>query len=125
MTDAAYSAHPPQTEAATPDVAMAQVRDLLFGDVQRRLLDRINHLEDRLRETDRRLAQAAAETDRRLRDLDAETDRRLRELDARGEERRRRTLSDISANLAQMSEDLRALAETPPAEAAGQGEGHG
>ena len=115
MTDAAYAPHhPQQTDASTPDVAMAQVRDLLFGDAQRRLVDRINHLEDRLRETDRRLAQAAAETDRRL-----------RELDVRGEERRRRTLADISANLAQMSEDLRRLAEERPEDSAGHSEDHG
>lgn len=117
MTDAAYVPHAAQTDAASPDVAMAQVRDLLFGDAQRRLLDRINHLEDRLRETDRRLAQQAAETERRL-----------RELDSRGEERRRRTLAELSANLAQMSEDLRRLSETDAVSEAhgfGQGEAHG
>lgn len=102
MTDTvSYPHHAPQHEAASPDVAIAQVRDLLFGEAQRRLLDRINHLEDRLRETDRRLAQQSAETDRRL-----------RELDARGEDRRRRVLTDLSSNLAQMSEDLRRLAES-------------
>ncbi len=117
MTDSAHSYPVPalSEQQSSPDVAMAQVRDLLFGDAQRRLVDRINHLEDRLRETDRRLAQHAAEADRRM-----------RELDARGEERRRRTLADISANLAQMSQDLRRLAESGEAESSAQdGEAHG
>lgn len=43
------------TEARTVSEPINQVRDLLFGETQRETSDRLNHIEDRLREIETRL----------------------------------------------------------------------
>ena len=95
--------HPQQAQPPRPqgqDAAIEQVRALLFGQAQAETTDRIEHLEDLLREFDR-----TARTRMEM------IEKRIGEERARADARRKADLETLAESLVRLADDVLRLAD--------------